>query len=99
MFQENLRLLVNRKSGAIFFTTAPRETEQGSSTEVKTEGRAPTYYNLLMYEGVADSGTTRLLSEVISIAESNERVVVTDFTLTSNDISRLLPLTFSSASY
>lgn len=44
--------------------------------------------NLLLYEGAPDSGTTRLLSEIATIAGKTKELMTTDFTMTSNDLYR-----------
>ena len=44
--------------------------------------------NILLYEGMTESGTTRLLSEIAGQADYKSDIISVDFNLTSNDMNR-----------
>ena len=44
--------------------------------------------NILLYEGMTESGTTRLLSEIAGQADYKRDIISVDFNLTSNDMNR-----------
>ena len=90
IFRENFNRLLTYKAdiNAVLKPPDPKPTPSTTSGSEEQENKSTIIRNLLLYEGVADSGTTRLLSEIATIAEVAQGVVVTDFTLTSNDVNR-----------
>lgn len=44
--------------------------------------------NLLLFESLAETGGSRLLSEIASRCAADSELIVTDLTLTSNDLNR-----------
>lgn len=58
------------------------------SSEISSVRAQGTTQNILLYEGMTESGTSRLLSEIAAQGDAMDNLIVIDFNLTSNDQNR-----------